>query len=104
METQRPELKIHSTPKDERVYLAHAVNLRDMRLALQRIAGWFKDGQLKVSRANLERYAENYLAAKIGGCEAVQVDGKSRTLRIRAVDANRAAYEYATSFPPEWPL
>ena len=99
-----PNLMAHSTPPESRVYPAHAVNLSDMRFALQRLLGWLEDGSLQVEDNKLDMYGEQFLKAKIRDCELVIIDRAKRSLFIRTHDPeDNARYQYSASLPQGWP-
>jgi hypothetical protein len=103
MAIQKDELKVHSTSRDARIYSAFAVNLRDMRLALQRLATSLVEKKAPPSGPQLDAYASEMIKGKIHWCEAVSISQEKRQLFIRAVDEDGATHLYATSLPPEWP-
>lgn len=103
MAIQRTELEVHSTTKEKRIYLPFSVNLRDMRLALQRLATSVASGELKLGSTPLDTYASEMIHAKIQGCDSVTISQEKRQLFIRAIDSDGATHLYATPLPPEWP-
>ena len=102
MTTQKPRLELYGTPKSQRVYQPYAVNLRDMRLALQRLAASIASGELKIPLGAANAYAADFLKDKIHGCTHVSIHPWARTLLIKTVDPAGATYEYSTFVPPEW--
>lgn len=102
--TTKADLSLHSTPSTVRLYSAYAVNMRDMRLALKRIALRVLEGEETPPRSvPLDRYGEMCLEAKIQGCEKVLISQEKRTIYVQAIDPDGALYNYSAPLPPEWP-
>ena len=103
MPIQKDDLKVHSTDRSMRIYSAFAVNLRDMRLALQRLVSSLAESGARLTGAQLDARAAEMIKDKVQGCETVSISQEKRQLYIKAVDEDGASHLYATSLPPEWP-